>query len=231
MQNKRIYSIIRWVVALAIPFFLTLGTVRFLIAWESPSYPQYEYGRIAPDRFGFTQQERLELADATLSYLQRPEAAGEVIYLLEDLRIPGTDTPLYNEREIGHMLDVKNVADIFKRVLWFLAIIVVGGLIILWIKPETRDLGAKAVKQGGIFAVALVGLIIFFMFVAWSMAFTLFHNLFFSAGTWTFNYSDSLIRLFPEQFWFDFGLLWFGLILLEGIILALVGHIMGRRWA
>lgn len=231
MQNKRIYSIIRWVTALAIPFLLTLGTVRFLITWESPSYPEFEYGRIAPDAYGFTPQERLELANATLAYLQRPEPASEVIYLLEDLRIPGTDNPLYNEREVGHMLDVKNVADIFKRVLWFLAIVVAGGLILLLIKADTRVLGVKALKHGGLLSVILVVLIILFMFMAWSLAFTLFHNLFFSSGTWTFNYSDSLIRLFPEQFWFDFGLLWFGLILLEGIILALVGYALGRRWA
>jgi integral membrane protein (TIGR01906 family) len=128
------------------------------------------------------------------------------------------------------MLDVKNVADIFKQVLWFLAIVVAGGLIILLLKADTRVLGAKALKNGGLLSVILVVLIILFMFVAWGLAFTLFHNLFFSSGTWTFNYSDSLIRLFPEQFWFDFGLLWFGLILLEGVVLALVGYALGRKW-
>ena len=231
MQNKRLYSIIRWLVVIAIPFLLTLGTVRLLISWESPTYPEIEYGRIAPDPYGFTPQERLALADATLAYLQRPEAASEVIYLLEDLRLPGTDDPVYNEREIGHMLDVKNVADVFKSVLWVLAVVVIGGLIILLARSETRALGAKAIKQGGLLSVILVVLIILFMGVAWSLAFTLFHNLFFSSGTWTFYYTDSLIRLFPEQFWFDFGLLWFGLILLEGIILALIGYGLGRKWA
>ena len=231
MQNKRLYSIIRWLVVLAIPFLLTLGTVRLLIAWDTPTYPQFEYGRIAPDAYGFTMEERLELADATLAYLQRPEAASEVIYLLEDLRLPGTDKSLYNAEEIGHMLDVKNVADAFKGVLWVLAIVVIGGLIILFARSETRALGARAVKHGGLLSVILVVLIMLFMGVAWGLAFTLFHNLFFSAGTWTFNYSDSLIRLFPEQFWFDFGMLWFGLILLEGIILALVGYVLGRKWA
>ncbi len=231
MQNKRLYTIIRWLIVIAIPFLLILGTVRLLIAWENPTYPEWEYRRIAPDAFGFTLEERLALADATLNYLQRPEPAGEVIYLLEDLRLPGTDEPLYNEREIGHMLDVKNVADAFKSVLWVLSIIVVGGLILLLARPETRSQGAKALKHGGLLSVILVLAIILFMGVAWSLAFTVFHNLFFASGTWTFSYSDSLIRLFPEQFWFDFGLLWFGLILLEGIILALIGFGLGRRWS
>jgi integral membrane protein (TIGR01906 family) len=230
VQNKTLYSIIRWLVVLAIPFLLTLGTVRLLISWNSPSYPEFEYGRIAPDTFGFTMEERLQLADATLDYLQRPEAAQEAIYLLEELRLPGGDQSLYNEREIGHMLDVKVVADAFKSLLWVLAIIVIGGLILLLLRSDTRSLGAKAIKQGGLLTVIFVVAIMVFMGVAWGLAFTVFHNLFFSSGTWTFSYSDSLIRLFPEQFWFDFAMLWMGLILLESIILALIGYMLGKGW-
>ena len=229
MQNKRLYAIIRWLIILAIPFLLTLGTVRLLISWNSPSYPEFEYGRIAPDPYGFTPEERLDLAGATMDYLQRPEPASQVITLLEELRLPGSDQALYNEREIGHMLDVKIVADSFKTILWILAIIVVGGLILLLARSETRALGAKAIKQGGLMTVIIVIGVMVFMGAAWGVAFTLFHNLFFSSGTWTFSYSDSLIRLFPEQFWFDFGMLWMGLILLEGIILALVGYMLGKN--
>jgi len=230
VQTKPLYSIIRWIVVLAIPFLLILGTVRLLISWNNPSYPEFEYGRIEPDPFGFTLEERLELANATLDYLRRPESAPETIHLLEDLRLPASDKPLYNEGEISHMLDVKIVADSFKAVLWILAIVVVGGLIFFLVRSETRTLGAQAIKQGGLLTVILVILIMIFMGVAWGLAFTLFHNLFFSAGTWTFSYSDSLIRLFPEQFWFDFGMLWTGLILLEGMVLALVGYILGKAW-
>ena len=230
MRNDTINSIIRWFVVLAIPFLLTLGTVRLLISWNSPSYPEFEYGRIAPDPFGFTLEERLEYARATLDYLQRPETAPEAIHLLEELRLPDGEQPLYNEREIGHMLDVKVVADSFKTVLWILVLIVFGGLILLLAWPDGREYGAKAIKQGGLLTVIIVVGVMVFMAVAWGLAFTLFHNLFFSSGTWTFSYSDSLIRLFPEQFWFDFGMLWTGLILLGGIILALIGYMLGRAW-
>ena len=230
MRNETINSIIRWFVVLAIPFLLTLGTVRLLISWNSPSYPEFEYGRIVPDPFGFTLEERLEYARATMDYLQRPETAREAIHLLEELRLPDSEQPLYNEREIGHMLDVKIVADSFKTILWILVLIVFGGLILLLGWPESRELGAKAIKQGGLLTVIIVVGVMVFMGVAWGLAFTLFHNLFFSSGTWTFSYSDSLIRLFPEQFWFEFGMLWTGLILLGGIILALIGFILGRAW-
>ena len=230
MRTDTLNTIIRWAVTLAIPFLLTLGTVRLLISWNSPSYPEFEYGRIEPDQFGFTLEERLAYAEATLDYLQRPEPAEEVIYLLEDLRLPDSDQPLYNDREIGHMLDVKIVADSFKTALWFLLLVVVGGLILLLGWRESRGQGSKAIRYGGLLTVILVIAVMIFMGVAWGLAFTVFHNLFFASGTWTFLYSDSLIRLFPEQFWFDFGMLWTGLILLEGIILALIGYMLGRRW-
>ncbi len=231
MQNKTLIKIVRWVVVIAIPFLLAVGTVRLLISWNSPSYPAWEYGRIQPDLFGFTLEERLEYANATLAYLRRPETAVDVIYLLEDLRLPGGDMPLYNEAEIGHMLDVKNVADVFQNVMWILLLVVGGGLVFLFWRPQTRLDGAKALWQGGLLTAVVVVAVMVFIGLAWSVAFTLFHNLFFAAGTWTFNYSDSLIRLFPEQFWFDFGLLWTGSILILGLILAVIGYLLKRRLA
>ena len=114
-----------------------------------------------------------------------------------------------------------------KNLKSLLVIILAFFLVVTFCFPA---LGAKTIKQGGLLTVIIVVAVMVFMGVAWGIAFTLFHNLFFSSGTWTFLYSDSLIRLFPEQFWFDFGMLWTGLILLGGIILALTGYILGRAW-
>jgi integral membrane protein (TIGR01906 family) len=224
-------KIIRWLVILATPVLLTVGTVRLLIAWDSPSYPEFEYGRIAPDRFGFSDEERLQLAMDTMAYLRRSEPAPEVIYLLEDLRIPGTDQPLYNEAEIGHMLDVKVVADAFKPMMWISGIIVVGGLIYLMVREQTRFFGAKTMQYSGLFTVGLVLVVMLFMFLAWNLAFTVFHNIFFDPGTWQFLYTDSLIRLFPEQFWFDFGTIWTVMILVGGGLIALGGYILSKIWS
>jgi uncharacterized membrane protein len=55
-----------------------------------------------------------------------------------------------------------------------------------------------------------------------------FHELLFPPGTWTFNYSDSLIRLFPEMFWFDIGVLISGLALALGVVAALTGWLWQR---
>jgi integral membrane protein (TIGR01906 family) len=48
----------------------------------------------------------------------------------------------------------------------------------------------------------LIGVVLFIA-VAWDQFFTQFHELFFQSGTWVFEYSDSLIRLYPVRFWQD----------------------------
>jgi integral membrane protein (TIGR01906 family) len=216
------------VVVIAMPFLLTIAMMRLVIAWDSPSYPEWEYGRIAPDRFGFTDAERLERAEATLAYLRQTEPADEVIFMLEELRLPGTNDSLYNEEEIGHMIDVKNVADSFRRIMWVLGVLVVGGLAFLLARPQTRQAGYKALFHGGVLTAAILLVMGLLVAVAWNFVFVQFHEILFPPGTWTFAFEDSLIRLFPEQFWFDFGLLWTGGIFVMGLVIAAVGYFLHR---
>jgi len=221
--------VVRWLVVLAMPFLLTLGTLRIIIRWDSPSYPSFEYGRIQPDRYGFTPDERLELAEATLGYLRDSAPAEESIAMLENLQLPGRNDPLYNEREIGHMLDVKKLTDVFARVIWPLVVIVVGGLIFLLTSTERRIEGYKAIMHGGVFTTIALLTVMILIGISWNFVFTQFHEILFPPDTWTFYYTDSLIRLFPEKFWFDFGLLWTGAVFIEGLFLAVAGFILLRR--
>ncbi|MCA9969207.1 MAG: DUF1461 domain-containing protein [Anaerolineales bacterium] len=221
--------LLTWIIILATPFFLGLGGIRLVIAWNAPSYPAWEYGRIPSDPYGFSDAERLALAEATLDYLRRPEPAPEVIHLLEDLRLPGTADPLYNEREIEHMLDVKIVADMLGTVAWTAGLIAIAGLAVLLARPATRRDGLRALRGGGIATVAVLVLIGLFILLAWDIFFVQFHELLFPPGSWTFAYTDSLIRLFPEQFWFDFGIIASAVPLISGALVALVGHLLLRR--
>lgn len=229
MKNINWAKIVRWLVVIAIPFLLTLGTLRLVILWDWPSYPSFEYGRITPDRYGFTDEERLELGEATLGYLRNSEPAEEAISLLEALRIPGSDQSLYNEREIGHMLDVKELTDVFGRLIWLAAIIVVGGLLYLLLAGERRLEGYKAIMYGGLLTTGALLAAIILIGLSWNLVFTQFHEILFPPDTWTFSYADSLLRLFPEKFWFDFGLLWTGAVFLEGLVVAGVGYLLLRR--
>lgn len=229
MENKTVIVLIRWLVVLAMPFFLGLGGIRLLIAWDWPSYPAWEYGRIPSDIYGFSDADRLALAEANLDYLRRPEPAHEVIYMLEELRLPGTNDPLYNEREIEHMIDVKVVADLFRQVAWVAGVIVLVGLGFLLARPATRPEAYRAIFGGGAATTLVLLAIGLFILIGWEIFFVQFHELLFPPGTWTFAYTDSLIRLFPEQFWFDVGVVISGGVFVAGLLVTALGWVLRKR--
>lgn len=217
-------KIIKWIVILSFPFLLGFGTVRTIIA---SNYPAFEYPRIAPDAYGWTAEERLALGNATLDYIQRPEPAEEVIYLLEDLRLPEDPTqPLYKESEIGHMLDVKILFDAIGRIFRILLFVVPAGLVALFFLEKSEFF--ETIYKGGWSTIILLAAIALFILVGWTVFFTLFHELLFPPGTWTFYYTDSLIRLFPEKFWFDVGAIISIGTLLEGVVVMLIGRYLMR---
>jgi integral membrane protein (TIGR01906 family) len=225
-MNKLFYdpnliTAVRWLVVIAMPFMIGLGAIRAVILWD---YPAWEYQRIPSDQFGFTDEERLDLAQATLAYMQQPEPAEQVIFMLEELRLPGSNDPLYNEREIEHMIDVKVVADGLWRVVQIAIVIVTAGLLFLAARAFSRREAYRAVFQGGLATTAVLLSIGLLIGLAWEFFFVQFHELLFPPGTWIFARTDSLIRLFPEQFWFDVGVIISGGALVTGILVAALGY-------
>jgi uncharacterized membrane protein len=67
----------------------------------------------------------------------------------------------------------------------------------------------------------LLGGIILFVLLAFGVIFVAFHQVFFESGTWTFFYSDTLIRLFPERFWRD-------TFIAVGVLAGGAGLLLGR---
>lgn len=195
-------------VVLCVPVVLVMTSVRLLI---SPAYLVFAYNTpgFPDDPYGFTREERLHWGGMAVNYLVNN--AG--IEFLADQRFPpGQQAPpqscqfmddctkLYNERELGHMVDVKNVVTAALRI-WYvaLAVLFVFGL---WAwrggwSAEYR----RALSRGGWLTLFLLGGVILFVLLAFNVIFVLFHQVFFEAGTWTFYYSDTLIRMFPERFW------------------------------
>jgi integral membrane protein (TIGR01906 family) len=54
--------------------------------------------------------------------------------------------------------------------------------------------------------------------LGWQQFFTEFHRIFFANGTWTFALDDTLIRLFPGQFWVDAGIVIGALVLIASVV-------------
>lgn len=227
-MNRSLVAVIRWLIVLAMPMFIILLSARVMVnTW----YPRFEYAKsdFPPDSYGFTQAERLELGVASIDFLNAPEPPEEAIRMLVELRLPRTSQPLFNQYELGHMIDVKRLTDVLWRVLLAGSIIVVAGLAGLLARRETRRDGYAALFVGGALTSGLLVVLIALVLLSWRWFFIAFHDVFFPPGTWTFDWSDSLIRLFPDRFWFDAGVLLVGGALALGAVITLVGFVLGRR--
>lgn len=202
MKNKMFQTLSVLITILAPLTLIGLGlrlllTTTFLhIEYNMPRFPQDEYG--------FTKEDRLKWAPYAVEYLVNN---ADISYL-GDLTFDD-GTPLYNERELSHMVDVKRVTRGALNV-WYatLAILLALGI---WSKlGHWEQAYRQGLRRGGWLMVGLavaIGLIVIVGIVVnpnvfWGF-FTAFHKLFFEGDSWLFLYSDTLIRLFPIRFWQD----------------------------
>ncbi|MBZ0302289.1 MAG: TIGR01906 family membrane protein [Anaerolineae bacterium] len=180
----------------ALPLLLVMSNARLVM---SPLFLQLEYTRpgFPEDFYGLTQAERLRYAPFAVNYLLN----GEDIRYLGDLHF-SDGTALFNARELKHMRDVKTLTQIA-----YVSTVALGALA-LTCAYLLRRAGRmrQALFRGGLLTIGLIAAIILAAVLNWDFFFTGFHQLFFESDTWYFAYSDTLIRLFPEQFWFDAAL-------------------------
>jgi len=211
---SRLRRILEWLlqlyVILAFPFLVVMIFVRLVM---SPIFPQFEYNRpgFPDDYYGFTVQERLTYAPYAIQYLLN----GDDISFLGDLRFPD-GTEMYNTRELHHMRDVKVVTQYAFASAFFGGILALLTIYFLW--RSNRAALRAALLNGSRLTIGLILTIVIMSVTNWDTFFTAFHGLFFAGGTWQFEYSDTLIRLFPEQFWFDASLVIGGATLLVALV-------------
>jgi len=232
LNSKAGKSILSWLTALLVLVSLVLVSVRLLLF---PWFTQVEYHMpgFPDDRFGFTLEQRLEYSALAVEYLVND--AG--ISFLGDLRFPEGETApapscqpsddctqLFNDRELQHMLDVKNTV---KAAMWVLN----GSLLLLlglgfwaWRGGWSASF-QHGLERGGWLTVIVIVSILLLVVLAFNVIFVAFHQVFFQAGTWTFPTSDTLIRLFPERFWQDTFL---AVVLLAGGMGAVLALVMRK---
>lgn len=219
-RKSALVTVARVYLILIFPVLLVLISARLVM---SEVFLQFEYNRpgFPEDYYGMTREQRLHYAPFAVAYLLN----GEGIDFLANLKFPDGE-PLFNARELRHMQDVKTVTQIA------FAVAVVSGLLALasavYLYSRSRTALRKSLFQGSILTLAIVAAIIIVAILNWNYFFTLFHTLFFESGTWYFLYSDSLIRLFPEQFWFDAALTIGAFTVLGALVTLLAVWIAGR---
>ncbi len=211
-------KVIKFFLTILIPIFLITGAVRIL---ASEQYLAFEYRRpdFPEDLYGFVYTERLDLADANLRFVRE----GLPVEALSSQLVNGQAA--YNNRELDHMLDVQLVYQWTVRTgqVVFLILLVSGYLLARG--PNKAHL-LSALQAGGWLTAGLLFVLGSLAVIAWQIWFTAFHQVFFAPGTWQFASSDTLIRLFPQKFWFDAAVNLTVIGIAGGILTAAVA----RRW-
>ncbi len=212
---------VKILVILVIPFWFLIGSVRLLVTSE---YMRVEYNKadFPEDLFGLSKEQRINFASENVRYLRE----NLPISALENQKNEGQ--ALYNLRELSHMVDVQNVYQFFWT-FWKVISAIIGLVAILsltW-RRNWRAF-ASALRIGGFGTAIFIALIGFLAFIGWDTWFLIFHKLFFTDGTWTFNFSDTLIRLFPQKFWVDAVFTVSGLSLIMGLLTGFLGRRLAK---
>jgi len=197
--------LLSWLVAILVPLALIGLGLRVLL---TPLFLKIEYNMpyFPPDEYGFTKEDRLKWAPYALDYLIN---SADISYL-GDLKFED-EAPLYNERELSHMADVKRVTKSALNV-WYISLSLLTLLGIwswrgggTWMQVYRQGLmrgGWLMVGLAAVIGVIVIAGIAINPSVFWNF-FAGFHSLFFEGDSWLFLYSDTLIRLFPLRFWQD----------------------------
>lgn len=196
---------------------VTVAVLPFL----TPAWVSFEQGRAQATAWtGYTEPELRQATDAVLADLVVGPPAFDVVVRGE---------PVLDPRERAHMRDVRGL---FLG-LWIAGAVAAVVLGAAWaarlrIADNGIDL-TRAVRRGAVgLAVAVVAAGALTL-VAFDTLFTLFHDLFFPAGTWTFDpATERLVQLFPYTFWLETSLAVGAVIVVLSLLVAGVSTLRRR---
>ena len=199
---------------IALPLFLITGNVRVIT--NSSWLYEYDFSRYDIERrTGLPREELRRAADDIVDYFNNDDE-------LLETQVNFGNVPLYGQREILHMRDVKDlmlfVNNVERATFGFLLIFVIAGLVVKgWqFMPLLRRVMIGA-GIGTLITVVSVGIATAINFDA---VFTQFHLISFANDLWLLNPNTSyLLRMFPENFFLDATLIIAGMTVIEFTVL------------
>lgn len=219
---RRLPLLLSCVVALAVPAVL-LGNGLWILTNSWYVHAEYARPGFPDDRYGFTKAERTDLALVGLRSIQPLETSG--VQVLRDAQLPDGQVA-FTEAEIVHMSDVRSLVGTVLLV-WAISL---GVVVLAWLAAWRLRLGAALVRGligGGALTLAVAAVLGVVMLVDFDWFFVRFHEALFTGDSWLFPFSSTLIRLYPDAFWSDFGAVLAVLTILQAV--ALAGVLWWRR--
>ena len=221
----RIFNIIlQALFIICVPLLLITTNVRIVL--NSATMYDYGFNKYKIEKYTGIEFEQLQAAGQQI----RDYFNNDLEQITINISLHGDNIPnLFNEREILHMYDVKNLVKMVYMVQLYSAIFLSAGCVFMLFNSFTnrRILALKYIGRGGVFTFSLVIAVSILAIIGFDRLFLFFHLVSFSNDLWVLDpRHDYLIAMFPQGFFFDCTVVIAFLTLVEGAILSLIPRVI-----
>ena len=215
-EVKIIRIFVYWLFICCLPVLLITST----ICWEVNELRLYEYGF---DKYQISQATGIDslqlrsIAQQLIDFFNLRVDTAQITVFKE-----GKELSLFNERELIHLQDVRNLIQLDYWVQrGALLLLITCVLVLLFGFKVGWRLVVKGLSWGGLLTLGLMIALALWAFFGFEQFFLLFHVVSFPNEYWMLDPArDYLIMLFPEGFFYDAALLGFGAVILEALLLG-----------
>lgn len=172
-------------------FFLLVSVFELIVFNESFYDTQYQKLNTAQN-MAMSHDDLMKSTHVLLDYIKDERDDIDVM-----VSVDGELVSMFNQREIDHMVDVKNLFLTVDTLKW-VSVIGLGVLLLTGIYKTTYY---EAMKKAIVIYLIVFGTIGFYALIDFSNFWILFHKLLFTNDLWLLNpATDRMINLFPEIF-------------------------------
>lgn len=202
--------------------------VTTTLRWEVSAIRLYEYGFDTyniSEVTGIEKSGLLKAAHQLIDYFNARATTPQVT-----VQRNGEDFDIFNERELAHLSDVKELIRLDAYVQMIaLAVLIVCAAVLMALSYKRWRTIVKSLFFGSVLTLVLAAILALWALFGFDQLFILFHKLSFTNMLWILDPStDYLIMMFPGEFFYDATLLAFGTVIAGAIVLGLICFILLR---
>lgn len=219
---RRTLSYILGIVGTLVLIFCIFFTSIQIAAFDLQFYEQ-EYSKLdTASDIGIKNADLNKVTDHLLRYMRGAEDSLKI-----KAKIDGKSRDVFNKRERDHMVDVRNLFLFWRsfRNMGMVAVLLFIVLILLLVRRDPLEVLSKSYLIGASAAAFVFGAIGVWIATDFNSFWYSFHLLFFTNDLWQLDpRTDILIKMVPEQFFFDICVRIISMFVLTvGALLALSG--------
>lgn len=210
--------------SIALMITLLITSVEAVVYW-TPGYfeTEYEKYQVLDHLPPMSMEELLNVTEEMMDYLRGDREDLHVFYTDAD----GQEHEFFNEREIAHMEDVRDLFVGAIHLRWLcLALIILALVILKGTKASLLTVLPRSLCAGAAAFLGVLGILAAVIASDFSKYFVVFHHIFFDNDLWILDpRTDLLINIVPEGFFSDTALRiggLYGILVLAFLLISVV---------